>query len=247
MSAPTTVPWKTAPAPAPRGAECRVYERLVCELQTTIQPIAARSDRDIVWPGMIRDVSEGGVGLVLGRRFERGAGLAIELPATEERPAETLLAKVMHTTALPGNKWLLGCAFVSRLSEEEVRLVVALAESLRASAPAPQSALAPGEPQVQSPSQPAGAPHVISDLKFEGTTHDGQIVRVPVRRLFLTGAWPLARGTILRLWVTDKSSHPAGTRVQVLACQHQDDGWTVSYRPMEAMGVETLRSRGLGG
>src|SRR6516225_2385721 len=96
MSAPT-VAWVPQTGDRPRGSECRVYERFPVDLQASCQPIAARSDRDIVWPATVRDVSEGGVGLVLKRRFERGAGLAIELPGSDDRPAETLLAKVVHT------------------------------------------------------------------------------------------------------------------------------------------------------
>jgi hypothetical protein len=235
MSAPT-IAWDTRANKQPQGRECRVYERHGCELPTTCQPIAARSDQDIQWQATIRNVSEGGLAVVLGRRFERGAGLAIELPGTGSRPSETLLTKVMNISPLPDGKWLLGCAFVSRLSEDEVQCVVALARSLQAEKP-----LAPSSGKSQAPGL------VLCDLWFEGTTHDGEQLKLPVRRLFLTGTWPLAAGTKLRLWVGDKSRFPKGICVKVVACRQQAEGWTVSYRPVEPISGRTLRALGFAG
>jgi HD-GYP domain-containing protein (c-di-GMP phosphodiesterase class II) len=48
---------------------------------------------------------------VLVRRFERGTGLAIDLPAEPGYPGETLVARVVHLRVLPEGGWLLGCAF----------------------------------------------------------------------------------------------------------------------------------------
>ncbi len=262
MSAATLAPERAAGLP--RGAECRVYERFTCGLTTTCQPVAARSDHDITWPATIRDVSEGGLGIVLARRFERGAGLAVEVPGNADRSPETLLAKVVHTTRLPDNRWLLGCAFISRLSEDEVRLVVELAESLRAAAarakeapevpaaqasqPRPAAPTAkPSQPEPNLPIEQSGATPVMTDLWFEGLAHDGQTVRVPVRRLFLTGAWPLPVGTTLRLWAGDRQTNPAGILVKVIECREDGDGWTVKYRPVQPVSADVLRKLGFSG
>src|SRR5260370_33219480 len=90
MSAATVASAPPAGAP-PRFVECRVYEREACELQTSCQPLAARSSQDIRWRAAIRDISEGGVGLVLVRRFERGTVLAVQLPPSEDPPPPPLL------------------------------------------------------------------------------------------------------------------------------------------------------------
>jgi hypothetical protein len=231
------------PPGIPRGVECRVYERHACGLETTLQPIAARSDKDIVWPATIRDISEGGLGIVMGRRFERGAGLAIELPGKDGRTAETLLAKVVHTTELPGKRWLLGCSFISRLSEEEVRAVVTLAEALRTAA-GPGATPLPGPLAPAEPVSPAGPTPAMSNLWFEGEAQDGQIVRIPVRNLYLKGMWPLPPGTTLRVWSGDKSTNPAGILIKVLDCRKQSDGWIVKYRPVQPLSAEVLRRIG---
>lgn len=248
----------------PWVADCRVYERFSCDLAASCQPIAARSDNDIVWPGMIRDISEGGVGLVLARRYERGAALAIELPGRDGRPRETLFAKVVHTTPWPGNRWLLGCSFISRLSEEEVRFVIELAASLRAAAqcgkewavapassstpPRPAASPAPSsQPERAVPTAESGASLVMTNLWFEGLAHDGQTVRVPVRRLFLTGVWPLPAGTTLRLWAGDRKANPAGIQVEIVDCREQSDGWTVKYQPVQPVSADDLRQLGFSG
>jgi PilZ domain len=248
----------------PRGMECRVYERFSCDIPTTCQPIAARSDKDITWPASIRDVSEGGVGLILARRFERGAGLAIELPGSGDRPAETLLAKVVHTTRLPDNRWLLGCSFISKLSEDEVRFVVELAEALRGGAagvkessgvPVEQASQSPAtappapasDSKPTSPAAASGPSPLMSDMWFEGITHDGQTVRVPVRHLLLKGNWPLPVGTTLRLWAGDRSTNPAGILVKVMECREQSDGWTLKYRPIQPVSADVLRKLGFSG
>src|SRR5262249_48166684 len=111
MPVPTLPDLNTALNSAAR-IECRVRPRHSCDLEASCQPAAARSDDDLHWPGTIRDISTAGVGLVLKRRFEPGAGVAIELPASGDCPEQTLLARVRHATRLPDGRWLLGCAFI---------------------------------------------------------------------------------------------------------------------------------------
>ena len=155
--------------------ECRAWERFPCGLQTTCQPIAARGDHELSWSAHIRDLSQGGVGVVLKRRFERGAGLAIEIPESDSSSATTLLGRVVHTTSLPGGIWLHGCAFVSPLSEDELNRLLNL-----------------GQPQQESPES-----RLIQEVTLEGL--DGQGPRL-VRRMHLKGNWPLASGTVLKIW-----------------------------------------------
>ena len=59
--------------PQPRQAECRVYERLSCELPGMCQPTSAQGMKEQAWLAKVRDISQGGIGLLLPRRYERGA------------------------------------------------------------------------------------------------------------------------------------------------------------------------------
>lgn len=112
-----------APAAADRdaaGAELRVYERFACDLAAACLPPSDWKRGGTKWTARVRDVSAGGVCLVLGRRFERGAGLAIELPGPDPASPNTLLARVMNVRAENDGTWVLGCALVSPLSDEEL-------------------------------------------------------------------------------------------------------------------------------
>src|ERR1700736_1262974 len=98
-----------------RVRERRVWERFPCGLQTACQPALARDNQDLFWPATVRDVSAGGVALLVQRRFEPGMGLVIELPAAGPSLGDTLLAKVVHVQRLPEGDWLVACAFLSPL------------------------------------------------------------------------------------------------------------------------------------
>lgn len=56
----------------------------------------------------------------LGRRFEPGALLSVEMPDPSDGQTRMLLARVIHATALPEGGWLIGCALVHALTDEEV-------------------------------------------------------------------------------------------------------------------------------
>lgn len=118
-SSPSTI----VPAPA-RFAVSQSAKCYPCELEASCQPVAGWLDRESVWPATISDLSTDGLGLVLGRRFEPGSGLAVELPASAVRSEETFLVKVAQVQSLSGGRWLLSCAFVSALSEETVLTLV---------------------------------------------------------------------------------------------------------------------------
>ena len=106
---------------APAQGEFRVSERISCDVPASCQPPSDWKRGGQKWLARVRDVSSGGLCLVLSRRFERGAGLAIELPGADPDSPSTLLARVMNVRAEGGGAWALGCAFVSPLSDEELQ------------------------------------------------------------------------------------------------------------------------------
>src|SRR5262249_2945047 len=108
-------------APALQG-EDSASARHPCELPTTCQPPSGWGNKD-PWPATIRDISTAGLSLALNRRFERGSGLAIELPGGDGTYS-TVLARVTSIWPHPESGWVLGCTFVSELSDEEVRSVL---------------------------------------------------------------------------------------------------------------------------
>jgi hypothetical protein len=226
MSAQILSPTTKSPT-RPLTVECRVCERHSCDLQTSCQPVAARSDNDLSWPATVRDISVKGVGLVLRRRFEPGTGLAIEVPATATHPGDTLLGKVVHATALAGGNWLLGCQFVSELGDDELTGLLRLAQSQKTMLKHDRQA--PITERTTVLAKPKANPILISGITLEGTTAKGRVGRVPVRRLYLSGKWPLAKGAVLRVRVTNRDNDLPPVRLKVTSCTFDGKRWKVSY------------------
>jgi hypothetical protein len=147
-------------------------------------------------------VSAGGLCLVLNRRFERGAGLAIELPGTDPESPSTLLARVMNVRADGPGAWVLGCAFVSPLSDEELQALTRAPEASDFKLP------------------------FVADVHFRGRLPDGRIVERRIRRLNPNGSWPLTPGRQIGLHFHDASGGTT-VRVRVDACRSAAGRWVL--------------------
>jgi hypothetical protein len=168
---------KLAPEASVRG-DARTASRHRCEVKTTCQPPSAWSKDP--WPAVIRNIGTAGLSLTLNRRFERGSGLAIELPAADGS-ASTVLARVIHVSPYPEGGWLLGVSFVSELSEEEVAQVLTLSEQRHALGDEPP------------------APKTVSGVLFLGTLPNQELLRWFVNRLDHSSDWPLKPGKYMRM------------------------------------------------
>jgi hypothetical protein len=71
------------------------------------------------WFGRVRDISQGGVALILRRPFERGTNLILDL-ATNAGELRGLPARVVHAWEMDG-RWIIGCEFASPLNEDELQ------------------------------------------------------------------------------------------------------------------------------
>jgi hypothetical protein len=234
----------------PAGMDFRVWVRHASGLEASCQPLAGRGIGEHLWPGKIRDMSPGGIGLVLSRRFEPEAALVIEIPATSNLPKELLLARVVHATAASGGFWLLGCSFLNQLSEDLFQRLAGLArpqdESPRRTAEFAVDRLT----AVQSSGGQSGGrvrktlanSKIIPGVRLERLTENGDTVRLQVGRLFLMGSWPLKAGTVITACVTEKKDQKTyGIRLKVSGCQEQEEGWTVHYSFVDPAGSDALR------
>jgi hypothetical protein len=70
---------------------------------------------------MVKDVSEGGISLVIRYGFEPGTVLVIDLDGATESGGPPLLARVVHATQRGDGRWVLGCALRRELSPEQLR------------------------------------------------------------------------------------------------------------------------------
>jgi hypothetical protein len=99
--------------------ERRASARVPCDLDTTCQPITGALTKS--WSARVVDISRGGIGLVLNRRFETGAMLSVRLDSRDGE-TRTLFLRVVHLAHNVDGSWRLGCAFASELVEEELRV-----------------------------------------------------------------------------------------------------------------------------
>jgi serine/threonine protein kinase len=90
-----------------RGSRCRPLQRVP----------------DMSWSGQVLNISEGGLCLELGRRYEPGALLTIVLNG-QETSRHSLVARVMWVRKDGREKWTMGCQFDQPLCEFEVAALV---------------------------------------------------------------------------------------------------------------------------
>jgi hypothetical protein len=99
--------------------ERRRVPRYPSDLETTCKPLVSRDGSS--WLAQIRDISTLGIGLVLQRRFERGTLLVMDLENPARNISRNVVARVVHTTALPLGQWLLGCVFTKELDADDLQ------------------------------------------------------------------------------------------------------------------------------
>jgi hypothetical protein len=117
-----SMPWGEARAGAAPEEDRRAWVRYQADAETVCQPYSAGED-DLWWQARVRDVSAGGVGLLLSRRFEPGAILTIDLWAGAGDGSRSLLGRVRHATR-HGTEWLVGCEFLWTLGDDELHALL---------------------------------------------------------------------------------------------------------------------------
>jgi hypothetical protein len=81
-------------------------------------------ESEMCWKATIHDISLGGIGLSLGRRFEPGTILSVELPTSTGGSIRILPVRVIHAKAAGLHWWTVGCAFVCPLGKEELQALL---------------------------------------------------------------------------------------------------------------------------
>jgi c-di-GMP-binding flagellar brake protein YcgR len=100
--------------------ERRAWLRLPTEQDVICHPVTSGPQRtpELAWLGKVRDVSLGGIGLTINRRFEPGIELIVEL-SVKPRGVLNIPVRVVHATSDKKGLWIIGCEFIFPLSEEE--------------------------------------------------------------------------------------------------------------------------------
>lgn len=189
--------------------ECRVYERHTCCVPTSCQPAAAREQR---WQATILDISQGGVRLNLGRRFERGASLALELPGRDGEDPYTAFARVIHLRGEDDGSWTLGCQLIGELSEDELLRIAQTSMS-------------------DETDDGTSGRRVVPSVLLRIALPESRAVRYRIRRVRAVGSWPLTPGRTVRLRGVAVNNFRAESEFEVVSCEPAGDGWAVQLRP----------------
>lgn len=100
--------------------ERRAFRRHPYQRKAVCQPQAGPHD-DVWMMGASQDISLAGIGFILHRRFDPGTLLTVDLERPKRDSWGTLHARVMHHTLQTDGNWMIGCALVPALSEDELK------------------------------------------------------------------------------------------------------------------------------
>jgi hypothetical protein len=181
------------------------------------------------WPGRVVNISRGGIGIVLTRRFEPNTLLVMELESPLDHLSRTVLARVIHSTGLEVG-WLLGCAFISELDDEDL-------EAFRARRQRPEGtdcrAWVRFPCDVKTSCAPAGS----------GEAWPARVVNIAPGGIGLVVPGPVERGSILRVELPRSEGRPnrsAMVRV-VQPARREAEGWLIGCEFTEQLAEEELQ------
>jgi hypothetical protein len=218
--------------PAATAACRRLCVRHVADVATVCQPVASWTTDQLKWQAQIRDVSFTGIALVLPRRFDRGTGLAVEVPGPDADSSHTIFAKIVRVVEEPDGSWLVGCVFVSELSDAELQALVGAVPAEEDDLPTEAAAAAApaGAAPTPAPATAEGRPaaSVVEFVRLRCVLDGGQAVGRRVRRLHVNGPWPLCPGSTVRAWAGKGAPRGLKLSPRVLACERKGRGWVLT-------------------
>jgi hypothetical protein len=181
----------------------RVWVRHPSGAETVVQAMGNGVDSRL--SARVRNVSRGGINLVVNHRFEPGDVISIELPGGTPQLASTALACVVHVRGEGESVWGLGCTFAEELSEAD--LVTFGARREKPSAPDDLRTWVRFDCNVRALCQRIGDP--------ENSVWPARVANISASGIGLVVDHAVGPGTLLSL---DLESPTSGGRRTILAC-----------------------------
>jgi PilZ domain len=138
--------------PSASGAERRAWVRYPCQLDIVYWK-STGSATEACRSARVLDISAGGVCMLLNRPFEAGTVLTLQLENAEQKSTRTLLVHVVHVRPHSQTEWMVGCAFDSKVSEEDARALADWSRQASALLRQEQNAIADGLRTSLTPKQ----------------------------------------------------------------------------------------------
>lgn len=104
--------------PSP-GVERRTTTRYLCDLGTTCY-LLATVDND-PWLARVRNISAGGISLLLHREIEPGRVVNLDLQNPERHFHCQIAVRIRYIVEHPSGDWIHGCEFLTKLTAEQLR------------------------------------------------------------------------------------------------------------------------------
>jgi PilZ domain-containing protein len=102
--------------------ECRAHVRFAHALRSTCRPLGREGGT--AWTARARDVSRSGIALVMEREVKVGTVLVVALDGLSGRFTRPILMRVVRVRRELSKGWLVGCTFVTPLSDHEVEAML---------------------------------------------------------------------------------------------------------------------------
>ncbi|MBI3412406.1 MAG: PilZ domain-containing protein [Planctomycetes bacterium] len=99
-------------------ADRRLWVRFATDVATNVQ--LASNGQEMRFPARVKDISRGGVSLLVGKTFPAGELISLEFPHTGNHETHTVLACVIRVTAEGPGQWAIGCVFSQELTQEDL-------------------------------------------------------------------------------------------------------------------------------
>lgn len=204
---------KAEPEPEIRKDDRRFWVRYPADLESSVQ-LADHPGEDRI-PARIRDISRGGVNLLLEENYQPGQLLSLELPCTDESDRTLqMLACVVRNIPEPNGRYSLGCVFSRELSEDD--LFSFGARRVR-HAPEDQRTWMRFSCQLQATYSLIG--------ESEDVRHPAQVSNVSASGIGLDVKNSVEVGSLLNLRVTGKQGHEKTLLACVVHSVHKEDTW----------------------
>jgi hypothetical protein len=97
----------------------RMRTRYPANVEVPCRPAGAAEEACL--RARVRNISLGGINLIVNRHFKPGDLLNVELPGADEQAPNQVLACVIHVTPRSAGEWALGCNFSRELTDDDLR------------------------------------------------------------------------------------------------------------------------------
>jgi hypothetical protein len=97
----------------------RIWVRYPCDVEAVCQPADNPQAQRV--SARVRNVSRGGINLIMAEPVATGSLMSVELPCASSDKASTVLAYVVRVAACDHGEWSIGCTFASELNDNDLK------------------------------------------------------------------------------------------------------------------------------